>query len=53
MNNKTITLAVTGASGAPYFIQLLRNLLQAKVKVYLLLSSAAKVVIETELNLDN
>ena len=49
--SKTITLAVTGASGAPYFIQLLRSLLQAEVKVYLLLSSAAKVVIETELNL--
>ncbi|MCU7835379.1 MAG: UbiX family flavin prenyltransferase [gamma proteobacterium symbiont of Taylorina sp.] len=49
--SKTITLAVTGASGAPYFIQLLKSLLQAEVKVYLLLSSAAKVVIATELNL--
>lgn len=49
--NKTITLAVTGASGAPYFIQLLKCLLQANVKVYLLLSSAAKIVFETELNL--
>lgn len=49
--NKTITLAVTGASGAPYFIQLLKCLLQANVKIYLLLSSAAKIVFETELNL--
>ncbi len=52
MNNKTVTLAVTGASGAPYFIQLLKSLLAAQVKVYLLLSSAAKVVIKTELNLN-
>ena len=49
--NKVITVAVTGASGAPYAIQLLRSLFQARVKVYLLLSSAAKVVINTELNL--
>ena len=49
--SKVITVAVTGASGAPYAIQLLRSLFQAHVKVYLLLSSAAKVVINTELNL--
>lgn len=52
MNNKTITLAVTGASGAPYFMQLLKSLLFARVKVYLLLSAAAKVVIKTELNIN-
>ncbi len=52
MNNKTVTLAVTGASGAPYFIQLLKSLLAAQVKVYLLLSSAARVVIKTELNIN-
>ncbi|MCK5697666.1 MAG: UbiX family flavin prenyltransferase [Gammaproteobacteria bacterium] len=51
MHNKSITLAVTGASGSPYFIQLLKNLLLAQVKVNLLLSSAAKIVIQTELNL--
>jgi len=51
MSNKVVTVAVTGASGAPYFIQLLHSLFAAKVKVYLLLSSAAKVVIKTELNL--
>ncbi len=51
MKNKVITLAVTGASGAPYFIQLLKSLLESEVKVYLLLSSAAKIVIETEINL--
>ncbi len=52
MNNKTVTLAVTGASGAPYFMQLLKSLLFARVKVYLLLSSAARVVIKTELNIN-
>lgn len=50
MSDKVVTVAVTGASGAPYFIQLLRSLFAADVKVYLLLSSAAKVVIKTELN---
>jgi len=44
--------ALHTASGAPYFICLLKNLLDAEVHVYLLLSSAAKVVIKTELNLD-
>ncbi len=52
MGNKRITLAVTGASGSPYFIQLLKSLLQADVKVNLLFSSAAKIVIKTELNLN-
>ncbi len=51
MADKEVTLAVTGASGAPYFIRLLHNLLAADVRVNLLLSSAAKIVIRTELNL--
>ncbi len=51
MTDKVVTVAVTGASGAPYFIQLLHNLLASQVTVNLLLSSAAKVVIKTELNL--
>jgi len=51
MTDKVVTVAVTGASGAPYFIQLLHNLLASHVKVNLLLSSAAKIVIKTELNL--
>ena len=50
MSDKVVTVAVTGASGAPYFIQLLHSLFAADVKVYLLLSAAAKVVIKTELN---
>jgi len=51
MFDKEFTVAVTGASGAPYFIQLLQSLLASNVKVNLLLSSAAKEVIKTELNL--
>ncbi|MCU7939929.1 MAG: UbiX family flavin prenyltransferase [gamma proteobacterium symbiont of Bathyaustriella thionipta] len=51
MINRVVTLAVTGASGSPYFINLLKNLLFSNVKVNLLLSSAAKIVIKTELNI--
>lgn len=49
---KVVTIAVTGASGAPYFIQLLHRLLRSNVKVNLLLSSAAQEVMKTELNLE-
>lgn len=52
MTEKVITVAVTGASGAPYAMQLLRSLLAAQCKIYLLISSAARIVIETELGLD-
>jgi flavin prenyltransferase len=53
MNQKrTITLAITGASGAQYGLRLLQCLLAANCKVYLLLSSAAEVVIRTETDLD-
>lgn len=45
---KTITLAMTGASGAPYGLRLLEALLAANCRVYLLLSSAAEIVIRTE-----
>jgi len=52
MIKKVITVAVTGASGTPYVIQLLRTLFTAQIKVYLLISSAARVVIKTELGLE-
>ena len=48
MMNKAITLALTGASGAPYALRLLECLVQADYKVYLLASSAARVVLKTE-----
>lgn len=43
-----ITLAFTGASGAPYSLRLLECLIKANYKVHLLVSSAAKVVFATE-----
>ncbi|WP_412972554.1 flavin prenyltransferase UbiX [Glaciecola sp. MF2-115] len=46
--NKSITLAITGASGAPYALRLLEQLVKADYKVFLLISSAAKVVFATE-----
>ena len=48
MLNQSITLAMTGASGAQYGIRLLETLLQARHSVNLLISQAAQVVISTE-----
>lgn len=50
---KRITLAFTGASGAPYGLRLLQCLLEADCEVFVILSKAARVVIgmETELKL--
>ena len=45
---KDITLAFTGASGTPYGLRLLECLLAADYRVYLLISSAARVVLATE-----
>lgn len=45
---QAITLAFTGASGAPYGLRLLECLLAADYRVYLLISSAARVVLATE-----
>ena len=52
MKPRTITLAITGASGAQYGLRLLQCLLAVDCKVYLMLSSAAEVVIRTETDLD-
>lgn len=49
---QTVTLAITGASGAPYGLRLLQCLLAADCRVYLMLSRAAEVVITTETNID-
>ncbi|MEL7291936.1 MAG: flavin prenyltransferase UbiX [Pseudomonadota bacterium] len=48
ITSKSITLAFTGASGAPYGLRLLECLLAAEYRVYLLISSAARVVLATE-----
>lgn len=46
--SKTITLALTGASGSQYALRLLQCLVAAKCRVYLLISRAATVVMNTE-----
>lgn len=49
--SRTITLALTGASGMPYGIRLLECLLAAGIRVYLLYSQAAQVVAKQEMDL--
>lgn len=46
--NKPITLAITGASGAPYALRLLQCLVAADQTVYVMVSKAAQVVFATE-----
>ncbi|MEM9100883.1 MAG: flavin prenyltransferase UbiX [Pseudomonadota bacterium] len=43
-----VTLAVTGASGAPYALSLIKALLEADRGVHLMISDAARVVLATE-----
>jgi 4-hydroxy-3-polyprenylbenzoate decarboxylase len=45
---KTITLAMTGASGVQYGLRLLDCLIRAEVRVYLLISQAGQVVLKME-----
>jgi len=49
--NKTVTLALTGASGMPYGLRLLECLLAASVRVYLIYSQAAQIVAKQEMDL--
>lgn len=51
MSRDAISLAMTGASGAPYGLRLLECLLEAGQKVYLMVSSPAQVVLATETDL--
>ena len=48
---KTITLALTGASGLPYSMRLLECLLQSGQRVHLLYSQAAQIVAKQEMNM--
>ncbi len=52
MQRRKITLAMTGASGARYGLALLDALVAADCQVYFLLSDAARIVIETETELE-
>ena len=49
---RSITLAMTGASGAQYGLRLLECLVQKGLKVQFLISNAARVVVATETDLD-
>jgi len=53
-NNKTrhIVVAITGASGSAYGLRLIRELLQAGVRISLILSSAGRQVLNHEAGLD-
>jgi flavin prenyltransferase len=51
MNARTVTLAITGASGMPYGVRLLECLLRAGTRVYLLYSQAAQIVARQEMQL--
>lgn len=46
--NNAITVAITGASGAPYALRLLQQLAQAYDRIYLIVSAPARMVIATE-----
>ncbi len=50
-DQKTITLALTGASGMPYGIRLLEQLLLHQQRVYLLYSQVAQIVARQEMDL--
>ncbi len=49
--DSAITVAITGASGAPYALRLIECLVAANKQVYVLMSSAARVVFDTEVNI--
>lgn len=47
-----ITVGLTGASGAPYALELIKQLVSANFQVFVLISKAAQVVLKTESDLD-
>ncbi|WP_018872746.1 flavin prenyltransferase UbiX [Thioalkalivibrio sp. ALJ16] len=49
---RSISLALTGASGAPYGLRLLQCLVESGVQVHLMLSKPAQVVLGLETDLD-
>jgi flavin prenyltransferase len=50
--NKTIAVGLTGASGIHYGLTVLRGIVEADMRVYLLVSQAAQVVLKMEADLD-
>ena len=47
---KTITVALTGASGLPYGIRLIELLLHSRLRVHLVYSQAAQIVAKQEMD---
>ncbi len=47
-NHKPIIIAMTGASGAPYALRLIKRLAAQEIDLHLLISDAARVVLEQE-----
>lgn len=50
--DRSITLAMTGASGAQYGLRLLECLVQANCQIQFLISEAARIVVDTETELE-
>ena len=50
--SQTITLAMTGASGAAYGLRLLECLLQEQRRVYFMISDAARTVVKMEMGIE-
>lgn len=50
--DRSVTLAMTGASGAQYGLRLLECLVQANCQVQFMISEAARIVVETETELE-
>ncbi|WP_250654930.1 flavin prenyltransferase UbiX [Alkalimarinus coralli] len=51
IEQKRVTVAITGASGAQYGLRLIECLIKSDIKVFVLVSKAAQVVIATETEL--
>ncbi len=50
--SKSITVALTGASGAAYGLRLIECLIASDIRVYLLISQAAQIVLKMELGIE-
>ena len=51
MNVQTVTIAMTGASGAPYTLRLLEMCLQAEIQIQFIISQPGQVVLGMESDL--
>jgi len=47
-----ITIGITGASGTPYAVELIKQLVNNNIQVFVIISSAARVVFKTEADID-